>query len=213
LISGLMKLVLGIVIFMLVAYGQENAPESRTNLQIADSLTVLFLEDNLAQIRGNKADSLALDVSLIDPEIQNYLRVLLGNWFLKNSFQVFRNYNARSSFQGMVLELNTYRFKVIYSKPYEKKFLGSDYVQREVSIDINGQFYHAGKQKVELAVNKNERYHDEIVYSDIVRIEQSAFAFTKGKRQDYSFWDKLYEPVLAVASVAIVVYLFFSQRT
>jgi hypothetical protein len=208
-----MTIIVSLIFFLSAGFELEVLPERRTNLQIADSLTIEVLTEHLPVIDVDHSDSLALDVSQLEPEIQNYLRVLLGNWFLQNSFQVFRNYNTGSSFQGMVLEINKYNLEVVYSKPYEKSLLGADYVQRQVSLDLSGQFYLAGKQEVQSAVRKTEIYTDEIPYTEINRVDESTFPFVKGKRTDYSLWDKLYEPVLTVTSVAILVYLFFSRRT
>jgi hypothetical protein len=208
-----MNIIFSLFFFLASGFELEVLPEQKTNLQIADSLTILILTDQLPEMKINHADSLALDVLRLEPEIQNYLRVLVGNWFLQNSFQVFRNYNAGSSFQGMVLEINKYNLEIVYSKPYEKSLLGADYIRRQISLDLHGQFYDAGRQKVQHAVRKTEIYTDEIPYADINRVDESAFPFTKGQREDYSLWDKLYEPVLTVTSVAILVYLFFSRRT
>ena len=62
-------------------------------------------------------------------------------------------------------------------------------------------------------IDKDIKYTDEIPYGIIAEIEDPNYTFSQGKREDYTFWEKIYEPVLVIASVGVVVYLFFTQRT
>jgi len=208
-----MKILFCFTLFLTTAFGQKDLLAQKTNLQIADSLTLSVLADYLQDIRKNDLDSILIDVSHLETVKQDYLRILLGNWFHANSFQVFRNYHQGLSFQGMVFEINAYQLDVFYSKPYEKKFFGSDFINRRILLNLNGQFYITGSQKVQIAVVREINYSDEIPYAEISAMELSGYPFARGRREDYSFWDKMYEPVLAVTSVAILVFLFFSQRT
>ena len=208
-----MRIIFLIILYLLTGFAREEQQEQKTNLQIADSLTFLVLLDRLPEIQAKNIDSIAIDVSQLAPEKQNYLRILLGNWFFSHSFQVFRNYHQGMSFQGTVFEINQYELNIIYSKPYEKKFLGSDFVNREVSLELNGQFFAAADQRLEIIVNTKKVFTDEIPYAEIAGMENPGYSFARGKREDYSFWDKVYEPVLTLTSVAILVYLFFSQRS
>jgi len=208
-----MKIIFCLILYLTTGFAREDRPEQKTNLQIADSLTFLAILDHLSEIQAKHIDSIAIDVSQLVPEKQNYLRILLGNWFFSNSFQVYRNYHQGMSFQGTVFEINQYDLNIIYSEPYEKKFLGSDFVRREVSLEMNGQFYEAGEQRVELTLSTKKVFTDEIPYAEISGIENRGYTFARGRRENYSFWDKVYEPVLALTSVAVLVYLFFSQRS
>jgi len=203
-----MKIIFLLILYLITGFAREDQQELKTNLQIADSLTFLVLLDRLPEIQAKNIDSIAIDVSRLAPEKQNYLRILLGNWFFSHSFQVFRNYHQGMSFQGTVFEITKYELNINYSKPYEKKFLESDFVKREISFEMNGQFFAAAEQRLEITVNTKKVFSDEIPYMEI-----PGYSFARGKREDYSFWDKVYEPVLTLTSVAILVYLFFSQRS
>jgi len=101
----------------------------------------------------------------------------------------------------------------VYSKPYDKSFLGKNYVSRSFEIELKGQIYSARTNEVLVPLDKQIQYTDEIPYGIITEIENSNYNFSKGKREDYTFWEKIYEPVLVIASVGVVVYLFFTQRT
>jgi hypothetical protein len=156
---------------------------------------------------------LAIQVSELNWEKSNYLKILIGNLAAEKSFKVFRNYNSSSSFQGLVLTINQFKTKIEYSKPYNKSFLGRNFVARKFVLEINGQIYSAQTEEVINAIEKNIEYTDEIPYGNIGDIEDANYLFSKGKREDYTFWEKVYEPILVIASVGVVVYLFFTQRT
>ena len=187
--------------------------EELKNLDIVDSLVVSGIQKNIDAFDYNQNDSLAIDLSELDREKKNYLTILIGNLANENSFKVFRNYNPTSSFQGLVLTINQFSTSIEYSKPYEKAFLGKNFITREIKVGLRGQFYYAHTDEIVKSVEQESLYTDEIYYSLISEIEDPNYDFSRGKREDYSFWEKIYEPVLVIASVGIVVYLFFTQRT
>jgi hypothetical protein len=201
-----------LIIFLLVSFG-ESYSEEINNIGIIDSLILINIQQNFDALTSETEDSLAVDVSELEREKSNYLKVLIGNLASENSFKVFRNYNPTSSFQGLVLTINQFTSKVGYSKPYTKSFLGKDYVARRFDIELRGQLYSARTNEILKAIDLEIEYADEIPYAIITEIEDPNYSFSKGKREDYTFWEKIYEPILVIASVGVVVYLFFTQRT
>jgi hypothetical protein len=187
--------------------------EDLKNIEIIDSLVISSFQTNFELLDYNSGDSLAIDLFELDWEQRNYLNVLIGNLAVEKTFKVFRNYNPTSSFQGLVLSINQFEIEIEYSKPYEKAFLGKNYITRTINIGLRGQFYSARTDEVKQAVDSDQSYKDEILYGLVTDIENPNYQFSKGKREDYTFWEKIYEPVLVIASVGVVVYLFFTQRT
>jgi hypothetical protein len=200
------------VTFLLILYG-ENYAEERNNLEVIDSLVIDNITGDIDVLKSEHSDTLAIQVSELNWEKGNYLKILIGNLATEKSFKVFRNYNSSSSFQGLVLTINQFKTKIEYSKPYNKSFLGRNFVARKFVLEINGQIYSAQTEEVINAIEKNIEYTDEIPYGNIGDIEDANYLFSKGKREDYTFWEKVYEPILVIASVGVVVYLFFTQRT
>jgi hypothetical protein len=200
------------VTFLLILYG-ENYAEERNNLEVIDSLVIDNITGDIDVLKSEHSDTLAIQVSELNWEKSNYLKILIGNLAAEKSFKVFRNYNSSSSFQGLVLTINQFKTKIEYSKPYNKSFLGRNFVARKFVLEINGQIYSAQTEEVINAIEKNIEYTDEIPYGNIGDIEDANYLFSKGKREDYTFWEKVYEPILVIASVGVVVYLFFTQRT
>jgi len=139
--------------------------------------------------------------------------LIVGNLATEKSFQVVRNYNPGSSFQGLVLTIDQFSVHVKYSKPFEKTLLGESYVGREITTEIRGQLYLKRSALILAAIDENIKLSDEIPSAEITRIEDTNYSFSQGERKGYSFWDKVFEPVIVVSAVAIVVYLFYTQRT
>lgn len=202
-----------IFLIFLVLLCRKNVAAEINNIDIIDSLVVSSIEVQFETIQIDGVDSLAIDVSGLEWEKSNYLKILIGNLASEKSFKVFRNYNPTSSFQGLVLTISQFAASIEYSKPFEKSFLGKNYVTRRIETEVTGQFYLASTEEVIKVINKKTLYADEIPYGIVTEIENVNYGFSKGKREDYSFWEKIYEPVLVIASVGVVVYLFFTQRT
>jgi len=201
-----------VLVYLVVMRGGSIAGEIN-NIEIIDSLVISSITEQIEVLQNEGVDSIAIDVSGPGWEKSNYLIILIGNLATKKSFKVFRNYNATSSFQGLVLTINQFSTSIEYSKPFEKSFLGKNYVTRRIETEVRGQFYLARTKEVKNFIDKKVNYTDDIPYGIIADVENINYGFSKGKREDYSFWDKIYEPILVIASVGVVVYLFFTQRT
>jgi hypothetical protein len=200
------------IIFLLVFHGKNYSGEIN-NIDVIDSLIITNIKGNIDALKFENSDTLAIDVSELDWEKSSYLKILVGNLAAENSFKVFRNYNSSSSFQGLVLTINQFISKIEYSKPYDKSFLGKNFVSRKFELELKGQIYSARTDEVIKAIDKDIKYTDEIPYGIIADIEDANYSFSQGKREDFTFWEKIYEPILVIASVGVVVYLFFTQRT
>lgn len=208
-----MKILFGLIIILITTAGQLISSELKTNRDIIDSLTIDVISTYQARLTTGGGDSLLIGIEKLDREAGNYLKVLIGNFFSKNSFRVFRNYNQVSSFQGLIIEIADFKVEVKYSKPFEKSFFGKDFVRRQINFKIKGQIYTGNNQQVEQAIEKETMVEDEIPYASISEVDESPYEFTRGEREEFSFWEKMYEPVITVASVAVIVYLFFTQRS
>jgi len=209
----IMKKLLIVFFIFQIFIDNKSYAENMNNISIIDSLVVSILIGQIDAIRSDNADSLAIDVSGLEDERSNYLKILIGNLAAEKSLKVFRNYNPISSFQGLVVTINRFTVDIEYSKPFEETFFGKNYITRRINAQLKGQIYSARTEEVKFVINNKTSYTDDIPYGVISYIENSSYEFTKGKREDYSFWAKIYEPVLVITSVAVVVYLFFAERS
>lgn len=191
---------------------QDTKEQVLPNDSIVDSMLVSVLNQKIFELKGRETDTLGIKIGDFEPEVKHYLKILIGNLAVKNSFYVYRNYNTSSSFHGILIDLDLFDIGIFYSKPYSKSFLGRNYINRKVNINVRGQIYSAKSEFVYYSIEEKLQYEDEVLYRNIEKLETSGYNFMNGKRTDFSFWDKIFEPALAVTSVALIVYLFFSQR-
>ncbi len=208
-----MKILLSLLIFFFSLSAESNVREKESNISVIDSVVTAIILDNLIDVGREYSDSLAIDLAMLGFEKENYLKVIIGNLATEKSFRVVRNYNQGSSFQGLVLTIDQFNVHVEYSKPFEKSLLGESYVGREITTEMRGQLYLKRSALILAAIDENIKLSDEVPSAEITRIENTNYSFSQGERKDYSFWDKVFEPVMVVSAVAIIVYLFYTQRT
>jgi hypothetical protein len=183
------------------------------NLSIIDSLTKTIIEEDVINYKNELPETLAIKINFSNIETVEYLRVTIGNAVTANFLQVYRNYNTLSSFQNLVLEIIRFDVDINYSKPYGKTLFGDSFSKREIYLDLFGQLYDAKSGEIKRKIESKKKYIDEINYNLIDTSEQSPYHFTKGKRLGYTNWEKFLEPTIVLTTVALVIYLFFSQRT
>lgn len=212
-VSEKKKMLLLLLLFIISTAATSETYDIKPNLAIIDSIVSEIMHSQFQKIGNDNGDSLAIDIANLGIDKENYLRVIIGNLALEKSFKVIRNYNPSSSFQGLVLTVDRFDVDIEYSKPYEKSLLGNSYVRRQITTKMRGQLYSKRSKLVLSGIDKNTKSIDEIPYSDITRIEDKTYNFSHGVRTDYTFWDKVFEPVIIVSAVTIIIYLFYSQRT
>ena len=86
-------------------------------------------------------------------------------------------------------------------------------IPRLILFKIEGQVYNYMDSRVIMPVKIEKQFTDEIIYSEIVIIEQSPFEFTYGTQAGVTFWQEILEPAIVVSSVLVVLLLLFTQRS
>lgn len=185
----------------------------RSNIDIIDSLTIAIIEDEVIAHNNSLSDSIIIKLVSPDQEDIDYLTIILGNVLSENSFNVYRNYSSGLSFQGIVLEVIKFAVEVTYTQSSNARDRDQEYVNRKIVVGLAGQIYDVPTGKILKSVTGTRSYSDEIIYQDIEMLENSPYSFTRGKRGEYTHWEKWIEPVIVVTSVAVVAFLFFNIRT
>jgi hypothetical protein len=186
--------------------------EVQNNLIIVDNLVYDIIEGNISDKYKSRNDSILLIDKDSSSEVKEYIFLTVSKTLLDKSWKVFRNFIPGNSFQGYVLEIENSSVKIVYSKPYTKKFLGKSYVKRKVTVNIGFQLYYNQSNQVLGADVKILEKEDEIKYNQINDLEKSSYSFTIGHQSGHSFWHRIFEPVLVISGCAVIVYLFFTQR-
>jgi hypothetical protein len=104
--------------------------------------------------------------------------------------------------------------KVKYSEPFRESFLGSFYIEREIILKVNWIINNHNDSNTSTYSGKfQEGSIDTINIDEIKMVENQVYDFTKGEVPAEPFFSSLLEPVIAIGTAAIVVYLFFSVRS
>ncbi len=99
--------------------------------------------------------------------------------------------------------------RVKYGEMFRKAFFGSFYVQRDISI--KGNFAIITNKSVVQKFSFNSL--DTVRVSDVRDLENESFPFTQGKLPTEPFFSSFYEPVIAIGTAAVAIYLFFKVRS
>ncbi len=183
------------------------------NIELIDSLLTVLLLDVEQEIQVLPDDTINIMLADTMNNYQNYLPVKIGNFFKDKHFTVFRNYDPSFSFDGLNLIVNNFGCSIEYSKPYAKKFLGRNYVKRDVIIYLQGQVLKGKLNEITATLDKSAEFHDEIPQARLAELELSGYYFTLGQRRSYSNWSAFIEPVITVTVVSLIIYLFYMQRS
>gem|GEM_PF-333068 len=114
--------------------------------------------------------------------------------------------NAKNSLR-IVIE----KAGVKYSDSFRDGLFGEDKVKRELTL--KGNYVIAINGSLKSADNFSFAVQDTVSRLVIKEIEEPALPFTKAEMPPEPFFANLLEPVVALGSAAIVVYLFFSVRS
>jgi hypothetical protein len=204
--------VTGILAGMLTGFSLLIAQE-RKNIEIVDSLATRIWEDVSKGLPSAGGDTLFFMLSGDAVRYQDYLVLPAENFFKSKHFSVFRNYDPACAFQSLILEIDRFNPVITYSNPYRKTILGAEYVRRKITLQVRGQVRSGIHGAVCDTLHTLKKYEDEIRGRNLDELETSGYSFTRGERGDYSFWYSVLEPVIAVSTVGVLVYLFFTQRS
>ena len=182
-----------------------------SNLEVIDSLFVDYFTEKVVNCFSDE-DSAAIICNLTDKVIQSYVFQIVGNLLFEKSIVVFRNYNSKFAFEGVIIEIKNVIPRVDYSAPYNKSPVAVAHVRRMISVQIAGQIYKAQNGRVIDSLDEILLFDDEVPAHKLEDIDNSPYEFTIGKRVFSSKWDTYFEPLLLVSTIGIIIYLFFSQR-
>lgn len=100
--------------------------------------------------------------------------------------------------------------KVDYSSPVASHIFASSDVERRVQSDYDIEISDSGE--VKFAKSYSFAYVDTVKESEISDLESGSYSFLHGKIDPGGFMDTMLQPILFLASAAVIVYLFFTLR-
>lgn len=100
--------------------------------------------------------------------------------------------------------------KVSYNKIFREGLFGDYLVERE--IELSGS-YIISKNKIRESDTFQYTEQDSVKYGKVNSLESSSLPFTQGNLPPEPFWKGVLEPIIAVGTAAVTVFLFFSVRS
>jgi hypothetical protein len=173
-------------------------PQTKTNLEIFYSLADSSINQFIASCNPSSTTKVqlknGLSFSIFDNEILGKLKSAgIESLDRKDSVPVF-SYSIEDAMTQ-------------YTDIYRDGFLGPYMVNRV--IHLSGNYFYSGTGKKEF----NFHYSDTIKVDDIKELENTSYSFTKGALPTEPFFTGLFEPVVALATTAAAVVLFFTVRS
>lgn len=187
--------------FLLPSQGySQNLSNLEAFYKLADSSVAGILK---TLPKGNTRLQLKLDL----PEGYSVFRNKIIQELTKNG----KNVLFSSDSLAPMLNIGVDRAIVVYSSPFRKGFWGSYKSGRTVSL--RGNFVLAEGGHVSKAENFSFARTDTVMYDDLRSLEDPSIPFTRGDIPPEPLFSTLWEPVVALGTAAVAVYLFFTVRS
>ncbi len=124
----------------------------------------------------------------------------------KNGVEIFEN-NADIAHLNYALD----NVSVSFSDAFRESFLGS--YKSERTVKLSGNYFISDKGKILVSNVFLLSKKDTLDYDDITGYDNNGFSFLKTRKPEVPFFGSLLEPVIALGTVAIAIFLFFSVRS
>lgn len=190
-------------------------------------LILAFLTDNGARkgkptnydILNAQVDTLAVAVSGVlshehaksvyletgTRSVDNFVHQRIVQNLLRDKFQVMSD-----SASAAIVRIFVPLVEVNYSAPVKSHIFGSSDVVRMLRSEYDVEV--SDSVQVTFARSFSMAFRDTVSESEIPELEAGSYNFLHGKIEAKSFLDTVFQPVLFVASAAVIVYLFFTLR-
>lgn len=191
---------------------------------------IFFLLIPLNNILSQEKSNLNILYDLADSSASSIIKALPSgqkdlsfNFTLGNDYELFKDhlityfvnqkYNVfqpdKASDNTLKIDYTIDNAKITYGDPFRAGFFGNYKVQRNVKIS---GIFTVNKNPV-FASKFNYAVSDTIGYSNIQELQSSSYSITKGDVPAEPFFSSLLEPVVAVGTAAVVIFLFFTIRS
>ncbi len=138
-------------------------------------------------------------------EVDAFVRQRVLEGLLRNNFRL-----AADSVSVSSLRVAVPLVEVSYSAPVASHIFGSSDVIRTIRCAYDVVI--ADSSQIRFANSYSYVFMDTVKESEIPQLEAGAYGFLHGKIDSGSFFNTMFQPLLFIASAAVVVYLFFSLR-
>jgi hypothetical protein len=195
---------MAIVLILFCFSGSKIFSQEKTNLDLLHSLTD---SSAISIVKNLPANQKNLSFNLVLGSDYDLFKDHLIAYFVNNKYKIFQT--DKNADSVLKIDYTIDNAKVTYGNTFRDGFLGKFKVQR--NIKMSGS-YVVNKNPV-YAAKFNYAISDTINYDNIREIQNSSYPVTNGEIPPEPFFSNLLEPVIAVGSAAVVIFLFFTIRS
>lgn len=191
---------LSLIIFQ-TAFGQSvDSNHDIIRDQIISGLDSLQMADLV------KPSKLKIVFGMPDGEKRAFLNSTLIQYFAR------REITINSANADKVLHIERFDVQITYAERISRWLGLEKSYERHVDIQIEGWLEEINQGRIIKAFDFKRQYRDQPGEVKLERIEASNYSFTRGAIADTSAWTKYLEPAVVIASVSVLIYLFFNMR-
>lgn len=194
---------------------------------ITNFFLIFFLVSSC--VIGQTHDNLEIFYTLIDSSGENIIHNLHGpdkdinlDLNLGKSYSLFENH-LMSVFYKSGYKINSQKTtgkkvnvnfvldqaKVNYGEIFRDGFFGSYFLPRKIEISGN----YTIKDNSFIYKEFHYRYLDTVKIDKVKTLENNSYTFTQGNVPSEPFFSSFFEPLIAIGTAAIAVFLFFTIRS
>lgn len=189
--------------FLLMIFSSLLHAQTITNLEVFKVL----IDSSVADIVKYAADS----------EKDIYLNLKLGSSYSVFEDQIYKSFQIRGKklssvynpLENSELSYTAENAAVTYGENFRDGFLGEHYVSRFITLEGSYRLHNNST----IVENFSYKSADTVRYDEIESLENTSYPFTKGAIPSEPFLSNLFEPLVAIATAAIVITLFFTVRS
>jgi len=191
------NIVILINIFSLNVFAQ-----TKTNLEVVQSLISKNVNEISKTVPSNNTEE--IELKFIAADDYKILKTKLIEDLQNNNFTLENESNNKFNF-------TLSEVKIIYKDIFRDGILGEYLIERETNL--KSSFFVENKNEIGKVNNFSFTKLDTVKYDDIKKLENIAFSFTSAELPSEPFFSSILEPVIAVGTAAVAVYLFFNIRS
>lgn len=176
--------------------------QSQTNFERIDSLILISVNELVKELDIEKKYSLNFvgsnDYKILESKLIGHLQRSGIDLEDEKESSVKLNYNFDEA-------------RIKYVDVYRDGLFGTYMTQRIAAI--SGSFFINEDGNIDNSENFEYSLKDSVLYSDISSLENIGYSFTNSEIPEEPFFSSTLEPVIAIGTAAVAVYLFFNIRS
>ncbi len=189
---------------VLLQAGTTSKPGEQTNYEIFCAQVDTMAGSAIRVLTSQDVKSVCLKSGSRNADLLVYRRLVEA--LLKKRFQV----TTADSSADALMQVGVPLVGVSYSAPVTSHIFGSSDVVRTIRSAYDIEIEDKGE--IKFAKSFAFAYSDTVKESQIPQLEAGSYSFLTGRVVSGTFLDTMVQPLLFVASAAVVVYLFFTLR-